>query len=418
MLSQIEAALDIADNNKSLLSLKKSQLLSLVDQQIIQLTTTSGGISRADDGQYLDKEMAAFQAAIAEDDTSKDQQWVDSPEEPPLDEDAADLSEIIGTKCRAPYERDWGGYSYHNCMIISVESLEDSGEPKVRVMFCQPTHLSMLPCPYFLEDRCRFDDEKCSKLAVDTDCLVKDVDGVWYRAKVTDVRSDGQMYDVLFESSERTSTIDIADIIPCDSLGNDSDVEESQRDLPLSDNESDGDDDQLPVYLWRPNQSTSVLGEWENYTKGIGSRLMSKMGYVAGQGLGRECQGRVEPVPIQLLPQGKSLDKIMELKQIAGDQDLYDVLKKQKRKQKKVEKAAAESYEKNVNKHTVFDFINKKIGHKKVHVPPFPREPAVAAQMCRKLSNMEAHLTQLQSSQFTIQSHKQSRSDQKKLTIF
>jgi len=62
---------------------------------------------------------------------------------------------------------------------------------------------------------------------------------------------------------------------------------------------------------------------------------------------------------------GKSLDKIMELKQIAGDQDLYDVLKKQKRKQKKVEKAAAESYEKNVNKHTVFDFINKKIGHKK-----------------------------------------------------
>lgn len=46
---------------ESLLSLKKSQLLSLVDQQIIQPTTTSGGISRADDGQYLDKEMAAFQ---------------------------------------------------------------------------------------------------------------------------------------------------------------------------------------------------------------------------------------------------------------------------------------------------------------------------------------------------------------------
>ena len=31
---------------------------------------------------------------------------------------------------------------------------------------------------------------------------------------------------------------------------------------------------------------------------------MSKMGYIAGQGLGRDGAGRTEPVPIQLLPQG------------------------------------------------------------------------------------------------------------------
>jgi len=31
---------------------------------------------------------------------------------------------------------------------------------------------------------------------------------------------------------------------------------------------------------------------------------MERMGYVVGQGLGRHSEGRAEPVPIQLLPQG------------------------------------------------------------------------------------------------------------------
>ena len=38
--------------------------------------------------------------------------------------------------------------------------------------------------------------------------------------------------------------------------------------------------------------------------QGVGSRLMAKMGYIHGQGLGRDGEGRAEPVPIMLLPQG------------------------------------------------------------------------------------------------------------------
>ena len=38
--------------------------------------------------------------------------------------------------------------------------------------------------------------------------------------------------------------------------------------------------------------------------QGIGSRLMIRQGYVMGQGLGRNQEGRAEPVPIQLLPVG------------------------------------------------------------------------------------------------------------------
>ena len=56
---------------------------------------------------------------------------------------------------------------------------------------------------------------------------------------------------------------------------------------------------------------SGALGEWESYTRGLGSRLMARMGWQGG-GLGKGGQGRVEPVPATLYPQGKSLDWCME----------------------------------------------------------------------------------------------------------
>ncbi|EGD72021.1 hypothetical protein PTSG_00037 [Salpingoeca rosetta] len=53
------------------------------------------------------------------------------------------------------------------------------------------------------------------------------------------------------------------------------------------------------------------FGSWEQYSKGIGSKILAKFGYKHGQGLGSDAQGRVNPVPVQVLPQGKSLDYIM-----------------------------------------------------------------------------------------------------------
>ena len=64
---------------------------------------------------------------------------------------------------------------------------------------------------------------------------------------------------------------------------------------------------------------------------------------------------------------GKSLDKIMELKEIAGDRNLYDAMKKHRRKQKSIDSAAARGYviKKSQLAEPVFDFINVKLGAKK-----------------------------------------------------
>lgn len=42
----------------------------------------------------------------------------------------------------------------------------------------------------------------------------------------------------------------------------------------------------------------------EMFFKGIGSKLMAKMGYITGSGLGKSGEGRVEPVEAVLLPEG------------------------------------------------------------------------------------------------------------------
>lgn len=51
------------------------------------------------------------------------------------------------------------------------------------------------------------------------------------------------------------------------------------------------------------------IGSWEKHTRGMGSKIMAQMGYIIGTGLGKEADGRIDPVEATVLPAGKSLGK-------------------------------------------------------------------------------------------------------------
>ena len=77
------------------------------------------------------------------------------------------------------------------------------------------------------------------------------------------------------------------------------------------------------------------------------------------QGLGKDSQGRLEPVEIVVLPPGKSLDvcaEMRERKKLRG----VDT-ERQKKKRRKKEKAAELKAAEEEQKMDMFDFLNTKI---------------------------------------------------------
>lgn len=86
---------------------------------------------------------------------------------------------------------------------------------------------------------------------------------------------------------------------------------------------------------------------------------MASMGYIHGTGLGSDGRGIVTPVSAQILPQGRSLDACMELREAAnGDKDYFSVERKLKRAQRRQQAANEKAYERESKRTDVFAFLN------------------------------------------------------------
>ncbi|XP_059188287.1 zinc finger CCCH-type with G patch domain-containing protein [Centropristis striata] len=367
----------------SLVSVKKSRLLaSLEDSNGLQANTPEAAAADTNGG-GLDNEFAAFYSELGESSGSSSEtrereneegggeEYGEEEEEEEEEEDA-----LSGTKVRAPYRTTWGTLEYHNAMVVGGEP-SDGDEAQVRVLYIYPTQKSMKPCPFYLEDKCRFLDNcrfshgevvyvselreflesDLSNLEEGSSCLVRHEDGIWYPAKIKEI--DSGFYTVKFDSVLMKDAVVEADcIIPPlredDPLSSDSDLDDS----------GDGDDVAYAKVMDSAVESTETsnrenFGGWEAHTRGIGSKLMLKMGYEYGKGLGKLQEGRIEPVLAVVLPKGKSLDECAELTQRrTHSKAAKDGSQPRRPKRRRKPRAATGG------RHNVFDFLNHKLGGK------------------------------------------------------
>ena len=67
---------------------------------------------------------------------------------------------VVGGKYQAPFSSKVNSTtSFHNAVIFSV----DETLKLARVVFSYPVEIAMMPCPFFLDGRCKFTDEKVSE---------------------------------------------------------------------------------------------------------------------------------------------------------------------------------------------------------------------------------------------------------------
>ncbi|KAG7520230.1 hypothetical protein JOB18_025659 [Solea senegalensis] len=379
----------------SLVSVKKSRLLASLEESNglkPYASETAADTSCADS--CLDPEFAAFYSELGEfsgsgsDSRERDNEGADEVEDDEENEEVVEEEEeedaLSGTKVRAPYRTTWGTLEYHNAMVVGTEPPEGE-EAQVRVLYLYPTQKSMKPCPFYLEDKCRFLDNcrfshgevvyvselrefmECnlSSLEEGSSCLTRHEDGIWYPAKVKDI--DSGFYTVKFDSLLMKDAVVEADcVIPPlredDPLSSDSDLDDTGDEAAYA-KVMDSEESTVSI-------DTANFGGWEAHTRGIGSKLMLKMGYEYGKGLGKMQEGRVEPVMAVVLPKGKSLDECAELTQRRTQSKATKdgTLTGRPKKRRKPRAATGE-------RRTVFDFLNHKLGGKGTH----PTEGGAAA---------------------------------------
>uniref|UniRef100_A0A8B9INI5 Zinc finger CCCH-type with G patch domain-containing protein n=1 Tax=Anser cygnoides TaxID=8845 RepID=A0A8B9INI5_ANSCY len=342
--SQQSDLVQLREDLKQLIELTESSLVAVRKSKLLATLDTNASAQ--------DEEYAAFKEAIAElgtddkpaaesseipskGDESKDKRQSKGGEEEE-ESDREEEEELSGMKVKAPYYSSWGTLEYHNAMIVGTEYLED-GSAGVRVLYLYPTHKSLKPCPFFLDDKCRF-KENCrfshgqvvsveelqpfqepnlSALEVGSACLAKHSDGIWYTAKIT---GESCVNAFCQDSVWKTNA---------------------------------------HAYVSKTGLFCSSFGGWEAHTRGIGSKLLAQMGYEFGKGLGKNSEGRVEPVQAVVLPRGKSLDQCAEVlqKKKQGRLDPGNS-KKCRAKGNNTGRASAGSRKPPRN---VFDFLNEKL---------------------------------------------------------
>ncbi|KFO77526.1 Zinc finger CCCH-type with G patch domain-containing protein, partial [Cuculus canorus] len=169
---------------------------------------------------------------------------------------------------------------------------------------------------------------------------------------------DSGYYTVKFDSLLlKEAVVEGDSVIP--PLRSEDGAESAESDEDSADDSGYAKDSGVPENgEWTPACSSS-FGGWEAHTRGIGSKLLVQMGYEFGKGLGKNSDGRVEPVQAVVLPRGKSLDQCAEVLQ-KKKQGKLDPGKPRKCRAKGNNSGQSPAGGRKP-RHNVFDFLNEKL---------------------------------------------------------
>lgn len=297
-LSHVSNALEVKNDDSELLSLKNDllEIIKITENELLNLKKTQL-LSKLDDEQDAN--------------TSDDE------------EDDIDL--FIGMKCSIPYTTKWGSFQQQNCIILSIEFSNDS-ETKIKVLFLTPSSKEMLPCKQYLNSECKFENCKYShgcevdisvlseyqepnfdKFEKGKRCLCKNENELWVPGTVTSVNID-EIY-VKLDGSNSEISFSYENVFPLQSCYDD----DSNSDNELL-NECSSSDLTASSYPQKFSQNCN-FGGWEKHTNSFGSKMLFKMGYKPGNGLGPRGDGILEPVEADVIPMGVSLDTVKELRE-------------------------------------------------------------------------------------------------------
>ncbi|KAK7580514.1 hypothetical protein V9T40_001143 [Parthenolecanium corni] len=409
-LEQVIEALSSDGSSEELILLQENL------QELITLTKESLDSSKSErnNDDPLAEEYALFKAELENEISNEDDESAEA------DESLQDeLNCLVGSKCRAPFSEKWSdgaNCSYHNALIMSIDSSDSLDNVKVKVLFVNPTCQEMLPCPYFLDGECRFSDIQCrfchghdvnfadlkeymepdfSALKEKTTVLAKDNDNLWKRATITALILENNQCCVRFDSGHKQDVIiDIHNTLPLGKSEESSTYEDQQSKRVEKDYDFKEHQAMLVEKTLTEPAPSAKLGEWEKYTNSIGSKLMASMGYIAGTGLGKHGEGRLEPITATVLPPGKSLDHCMELREAAGgDPNLFNAEKLQKKIKRKMlanlrnkkKRAAVQEQKSN----DVFSFLNKSIAGNSSPQTTSTEDDALLKQSSTKALNVK-----------------------------
>jgi hypothetical protein len=164
-----------------------------------------------------------------------------------------------------------------------------------------------------------------SKIKIGAECLAKHIDGLWHLASVVSI--DEENICIQFKKFNLLTKLNWEDVFLLNELENEDENDENSDEIESSESEIDYNEGISIINVSSKHAPDQEFGNWEKYTKvnfsynsqvlllisqfkkktiwkGIGSKLMAKMGYITGTGLGKTQEGRVNPVEVLALPKG------------------------------------------------------------------------------------------------------------------